>query len=229
MKIAALVSGGKDSLFAAYKAGREHELVSLLSVKSENPHSYMFHTPNIDLVELQAHAIGIPLVVRKTKGEKEKELKDLKQIIQKAGQEYKIQGIVTGALFSQYQKQRIDNICRELNLKSLAPLWRMDPEQEMKELIKNNFKIIFSSIAAYGFDSSWLGRTITGKDIDRLVELNKKYRINIAGEGGEFESLVLDCPLFTKKLVIRDSKIIEEDKHTAKISIRKAELKKKTF
>ena len=229
MKLASLISGGKDSIFAAYKTSKENEIVCLITIKSENPDSYMFHTPNIDLVGLQAKAMKLPLITQTTKGEKEKELEDLKEAIKKAKEQYQIEGIVTGALFSNYQRERIDKICNELNLKSLAPLWHMDQEEEMRTIINNNFKIIFSSIAAYGFKKEWLGKIITNKDINNLVELNKKYKINIAGEGGEFESLVLDCPLFEKQIKILDSEITEENESTARLVIKKAELKDKSF
>lgn len=227
MKVAALLSGGKDSVFAAYKISKKHELICLITIKSENPDSYMFHTPNIDLVDLQAKSIGLPLIIQKTKGEKEKELADLKNIIKKAKEEYNIEGIVTGALFSDYQRERIEKICNGLKIESISPLWHMDQELEMRTLLKENFKIILSSIAGYGFKKEWLGKIITDKDIDNLVELNKKYKINIAGEGGEFESLVLDCPLFKKEIIIKDSKIIAEDENTAILIIKKAELKSK--
>ncbi|MCK5282953.1 MAG: diphthine--ammonia ligase [Nanoarchaeota archaeon] len=226
VKLGVLWSSGKDSAFAAYTMKKQnYDMNCLISLKSRNPDSYMFHTPNIDLVELQAKAIGIPLIIQKTKGEKEKELNDLKKAIKKAKELYKIEGIVTGALFSNYQRERIERICDELELKIFSPLWHLDQESEMRDIIKNKFSIIFSSIAAYGLDKTWLGKTITDKDIDKLVELNKKYQINIAGEGGEFESLVLDCPLFKKKINIIDSEIIEENQNTAKLIIKKAELK----
>ena len=79
MKIAALVSGGKDSLYASYLASKEHELVCLVSLKSKNTASYMFHVPNIELTKLQAGAIGLPIIFKETKGEKEKKLKELKK------------------------------------------------------------------------------------------------------------------------------------------------------
>ena len=227
MRIAAMVSGGKDSYYAIYKAKEKNEIICLISIKSENPDSYMFHTPNIDLVELQAEAMELPLLIHKTKGEKEIELKDLKDAIIKAKEEFNIEGILTGALFSKYQKERIDNICNELELASIAPLWHMNQEKEMREIIKDDFKIIFSSIAGFGFTKDLLGKIITDKDIDKLVELNKKYKINIAGEGGEFESLVLDCPLFKKEIIIKDSKIIEENESTAKFLVKEAILKNK--
>ena len=220
MKLAALVSGGKDSFYALFK--KEKDIVCLLSMKSENPDSYMFHTPNIHLVDLQAQEMDLPVIWGHTKGEKEKELKELKELIKKAISDYKIEGIVTGALHSQYQKERIEKICDELNLEMVSPLWGMDQEQEMRELIKEGFEIIFTKVAAFGLDKSWLGKIITSKDVDKLVELHKKYKINIAGEGGEFESLVLNCPLFKKRIKITDYEIIEEDENTARLVVKKA-------
>jgi ABC transporter with metal-binding/Fe-S-binding domain ATP-binding protein len=229
MKLAALVSGGKDSFFAIQKAGEDNEIICLITIKSDNPDSYMFHTPNVDLVELQAKAMDLPLITHNTKGEKEKELEDLKEAIKKTKEKYVIQGIVTGALYSEYQADRIKKICDELELKIFSPLWHMDQEKEMRSLVKEGFKIIFSSVAAYGLDKNWLGKVIEDKDIDKLVELNKKYKINVAGEGGEFESLVLDCPLFKKEIEVSDSNLVEDNENTARLTVKKAGLKEKTF
>ena len=100
----------------------------------------------------------------------------------------------------------------------------MDQELEMRHLLKNNFEVIISSIAAQGLGKEWLGKTITNKDIDKLVKLNKKLGINIAGEGGEFESLVLNCPLFKKKIKIIKSQTKLEDQFTGTYNIIKAKL-----
>ena len=224
MKLAALISGGKDSLYAMYRAGKKDEIVCILSMKSKNPSSYMFHTPNIGMVGLQAEAMNLPIIWHETEGKKEKELKDLKEAILKAKKEYKIEGIVTGALFSNYQKDRIEKICKALKLKMVSPLWHMDQEKEMRELLKDGFKIVFSSVAAEGLDKKWLGRIIKEKDVDKLVGINKKLGLNIAGEGGEFESLVLDCPMFKKKIEIVRKSIKSESKNTAQMTVKKARL-----
>ncbi|MBR9700118.1 diphthine--ammonia ligase [Candidatus Woesearchaeota archaeon] len=224
MRLGALVSGGKDSIYALYKASKENEIICVLSMRSENPDSYMFHTPNIHLVELQAESMALPLVWGLTKGEKEKELNELKILIQKAIEEHKIEGIITGALHSQYQKERIERICDDLKLKMISPLWGMEQEQEMRELLKEGFSVILTKVAADGLDASWLGRIMTEKDIDALVQLHKQYKINIAGEGGEFESLVLDCPLFKKKLLIKKASVVMEDARTGAYLIQEANI-----
>jgi len=225
LKLALLFSGGKDSLYAAYIMKQQnYDLTCLVTIKSKNPSSYMFHTPNIDLTSLQAQAMNLPLIIQETAGEKEIELKDLEKAITKAKEQYYINGIITGAVFSTYQRDRIEKICDKLGLKIFSPLWHKPQDQEMQELLKNKFKIILSSIAAEGLDKTWLNKILTESDLKSLQTLHQKYQININGEGGEYESLVLDCPLFHKELIITEAKIIEESKNTALLNITKAEL-----
>lgn len=224
MKLAVLFSGGKDSAYALYKTMKEHEVVCLISMISKNPNSYMFHTPNISLTELQAQSVGLPLIKKETEGIKEKELEDLKVAIYEADQKFELDGVASGAFASKYQKERIEMICKDLGLQSINPLWGEDPEKLMREMIDNGFKFILSSVAAEGLDESWLGRLIDNKDIDKLVELNKKVGIHIAFEGGEAESLMIEGPIFKKKLVIKEAKITMEQENTGIYKIEKAEL-----
>ncbi len=225
LNLAALISGGKDSLYAMYVMLRQnYHITDLISIKSENPDSYMFHTPAIDLVKLQSESLNIPLISQKTKGEKEDELKDLKIAIRKAKN---IDGVITGALYSTYQRDRIEKICEQLGLKLFSPLWHIDQETEMREILKNKFNIIFTATAAEGLNSTWLGRTIKEEDIDKLKKINQKIGLNIAGEGGEFESLVLDMPMYKKKISIKKAKINMENEHTGRYEIEKAILERK--
>lgn len=223
MKLGALFSGGKDSTFALYKARKGNEMACLISMISENPESYMFHTPNIPLVKLQAEALGLPLVQAGTKGEKEKELKDLKRAMSIAKQEFGLEGIVTGAVASRYQYQRIGKICQELGLECINPLWKKDQVQLLEGLVKSGFKVIISGVFAYPLGKEWLGRELDRKMIAELAKLQEKYKINPSGEGGEIETTVLDCPLFRKRL-----KILEAEKEwkgdSGIFRIKKAEL-----
>lgn len=224
MRLGVLFSGGKDSTYALYKAKGKNEIVCLISIISKNPESYMFHTPNINLVDLQAKALELPIIKKVTRGEKEKELKDLKAAIQQAKKKYSIQGIVTGAFASAYQKDRIQKICDKLNLNCINPLWGQEPEKMMRQMIASGFKFMLSSIAALGLDESWLGTVLTDKDIDKLVELNKKYGVHIAFEGGEAESLVVDSPIFKQKIKIIKAEKNMENENTGVYKILKAEL-----
>lgn len=216
MKVAALCSGGKDSIYAIYKAQEKHTVEVLIAMKSINPDSYMFHRPNIDLVKLQSEALEIHLIFKETKGEKEKELEDLRDAIKEAKEKYNIKGIVSGALASNYQRKRIENICKELNLESIAPLWHIDPEKYMKELL-SKFKIIIVKVACDGLGKDLLGKEINLEEIEKL---SKKYRFHIAFEGGEAETFVLDGPIFKKKIIVKDSEIFWNEKESyGKINI----------
>src|SRR3989344_5290273 len=203
MKLGILFSGGKDSTYSAWLAKEfGYELTCLISIFSKNPESYMFHTPSIKQVKKQAQIMEIPLIIQKTKGEKEEELKDLEKAIEKAKQKYKIEGIVTGAIQSIYQSSRIQKICDKLNLECFNPLWQKNEEEYLSELIQNKFKTIITGVFAYPLDESWLGKEINQEIINELKKINQKYKINIAGEGGEFETFVLNCPLFKRELKI---------------------------
>lgn len=207
MKLAALFSGGKDSTFAIYKAIQlGHEITQLISFKSENPYSYMFHYQNIDLTKTQAERMNIPIKIIKTKGEKETELKDIKKSLQGI----KIDGVVSGAIASNYQKERIEKICEDLHLKNITPLWHIDQEQYMQTLLDNNFKVMITSVSCDEMDKSWLGRIIDKKCLDDLKILQKQNKMNISGEGGEYCTTVLDCPLFSKEIKIKKSKTVWE-------------------
>ncbi len=200
MRLAALISGGKDSIYSTYLASKEHEIVYIISMISENPESYMFHFPNIHLVKEQARLMNISLIEKKTKGIKEEELDDIEEVLLSIKGE--VDGLVTGALASTYQKMRVDGICKRLDMLSIAPLWHHDPADYLRKALQDGFEIIFVGVAAPPLDRKWLGRRLDEKAIEELVELNRTHGIHIGGEGGETESFVLDCPLFSKKIQV---------------------------
>lgn len=216
MRLGVLFSGGKDSVYSGYLAKEKfkHELSCLISIFSENKESYMFHTPSISKVEKQAEVMNIPLIIHKTKGIKEKELKDLEEAIKIAIKKYKIQGIITGAIDSVYQASRIQKICDKLKIECINPLWRKNEIEYLKELIKNKFKIIIVGVFAYPLDKRWLGREIDEKFINEVEKLKLKYNIHPAGEGGEFETFVLNCPLFSKELKVKFFQDLKEGENS---------------
>lgn len=205
MDAAILFSGGKDSTMAVYKAIEQgYNVKYLVTMISENPESYMFHVASIHLTELSSKAMEIPLIISKTFGKKEKELDDLKRVLIELKNKG-IKAIFSGALASEYQKSRIDNLCNEIGLESHAPLWHCNPKEYMEKIIELGFNVILTSVSAYGLDESWLGRNIDNNFLEEIISLNKKYGIHIAFEGGEAETLALDCPIFKKRIEILES------------------------
>jgi diphthine-ammonia ligase len=202
MKLGVLFSGGKDSTLALHMAAEKEQVTCLVTVLSKNPESYMFHTPNIRITALQAEALGLPLISRVTEGEKEEELKDLEHAITEARNQHEIEGVVTGAVESVYQAERVQRICNRLGIWCFNPLWKRNQRQLLEELIEKRFNAVISGIFAYPLDETWLGKQIDRELIDRLVELEKEFGISPSGEGGEIETTVLDAPMFKKRIEV---------------------------
>jgi diphthine-ammonia ligase len=199
MRVAVLATGGKDSALALNKVLDEgHEVACLATMVPLREDSWMFHYPNICLIDLFAEATEISLVKAETSGIKEEEVEDLKRLV--AGLD--VDGLVSGAIASEYQKKRIDGICRELGLKCLAPLWHREPLDILKEILNLQFEVIMTGVYAHGFDQEWLGRKIDQAAVDDLTKLNEQYGVSLVGEGGEYETLVLDAPFLKKKIVV---------------------------
>ncbi|MDO5823810.1 TIGR00289 family protein [Methanobrevibacter sp.] len=207
MNVAILFSGGKDSTMALYSAlERKEDVKYLLSMKSRNDESYMFHVPNIHLTDLLSQALDIPIISAETNGIKEEELKDLKLAFEKL-KSLGVEAIYTGALYSQYQKSRIEKLCDDVGLKAISPYWHVDELEYMRKIVSLGFKIIICGVAAWGLDESWLGRVIDDEAIDELIKIHDKYYVDLAFEGGEAETLAIDGPIFKKRIkILKDKK-----------------------
>jgi ABC transporter with metal-binding/Fe-S-binding domain ATP-binding protein len=223
MRVAVLFSGGKDSTMALYDSLQKGMKVKyLVSIFSKNPESYMFHYPNMSMAIMQSLSIGIRLVTKKTEGKKEKELEDLKNVLESLRGE--IEGVVVGAIASKYQKDRVSKICKSLKLKMIAPLWGKKPDFLWKRILDAGFEVMITSVSADGLGKEWLGRIIDKKNLEKLKKMAKKYKIHLSGEGGEFETLVLNGPIFKRRLEIISSEV-EWDGDSGRFVIKDAKLK----
>lgn len=210
MRVAVLATGGKDSILALHHVLSEgHEVAYLAVMMPLREDSWMFHYPNIGLMDLVAEAVGIPLAKAETLGAKEDELEDLKRLLETLN----VEGVVSGAIASTYQKTRIDQICTRLGLESLAPLWHKEPLDLLNEIVRLRFDVIITAVFAYGFDEAWLGRKIDQTTIADLVNLNRKYGISLVGEGGEYETLVLDAPPYKRRIAIVEAEKMWKDQN----------------
>ncbi len=204
IKIASLFSGGKDSTYAlhwAFLKGFSPEV--LVTLKPSRPDSWMFHRPAVELTRLQAEALGMPLIYVETSGVRGEELRDLESALREARIRYGVYGVVTGALLSDYQRMNINIVAHRVGLKVYSPLWRKDQEEYMRSLVRHGFRFILTSASAYGMDGSLLGRPVDASLLEEILGRAKRYGFNPAFEGGEAETLVLDAPLFKKRLAVR--------------------------
>jgi diphthine-ammonia ligase len=210
VKVATLYSGGKDSNRALHWAQeQDFDVKYLVTMFPRTMDSLMYHTPMLNLVELQSQALKIPLVRGQTKGVKiEDEIDGLKSTLKALD----VGGVVTGALESVYQKSRVDLVCSSLGLESYAPFWHSNLETHLKETIDLGFDVRFVGVAALGLDESWLGRTLDYAALEDLKELHRKYDVNLGGEGGEYETFVCDGPTFSLRIQILKSRNVWDSK-----------------
>jgi diphthine-ammonia ligase len=222
--VTALVSGGKDSVYAAYLADVQGWPVDeLLTVRPEDPESMMFHMPNLDLVALQAEAWGRRhRVVRAAGSEEAAELEALERALRGSRGP-----VVAGAIASSYQWSRLLRVADRVGRRLYAPLWRKEPARVVREEISAGLDIRFVHLAADPLPADWVGGRLDGP---RLVDLERRTeggrRMNLAGEGGEYETAVLDAPFFYSRVEIGESRRTVTGS-TARLDILSAYLKRK--
>jgi len=228
MNVGVLFSGGKDSTFSLHWAFLHgFNVRCLISFKPEREDSYMFHYPCVDITRLQAEAVGLPLEMFYTSGLRDLELKDLERGLEEVAMKYELDGIVTGALLSDYQRMNIALICEKVGLRVFNPLWRKNQESYMRELVDYGFKILITSINVYGIPIDLVGKILTRQDVELIIERARIYGFNPAFEGGEAETLVVDAPLFRKRLVIDKFRVVRTSEYTARLEIESVYLQDK--
>lgn len=228
MNVVALLSGGKDSLYNMYLATKDgHNIVAIANLKPPDQQdeldSYMYQTVGHQAIELIAKALNKPLfraditgtpnnIDLQYKDESDDDGDEVEQLyclLKDMREKHNIQfdAVSVGAIASSYQKSRVENICNRLNLNMLAYLWDEDQDKLLNEMIANNFDAILIKVACMGLSEKHIGQSIKGMQ-DCLRKLKVDYESNVCGEGGEYETLVLDCPLYEKRLVLDSYDII---------------------
>lgn len=207
--MACLFSGGKDSTYSLYLAKQGGlSIECLLTLIPHSAESYLFHSPNIWATKLQSQALQIPIITNKINSTSiDDEYNKLDELISRAYTEYKIEGIVHGGIRSNFQKNKFNSICEKYNVELISPLWQMDDYVYMNNLLKNDFVIQITSVSSMGLNTNFLGTILNYSNLKELFKLSQQYGFNLSFEGGEAETIVLDCPIFKKRLEILVSKI----------------------
>jgi ABC transporter with metal-binding/Fe-S-binding domain ATP-binding protein len=178
-----------------------HDIPYIVNIVPQDEASWIFHTPNLGIVPLMSESLGLELITAGSTGTEEGDMEGLKNAL--SGLD--IEGVVTGAVWSDYQWDRMNIVCGELDLKVITPLWRKDQDMLLMELLDSGIKAIIVGCYAEGLDESWLGRPINEETAAELRKLREKYGISVMGEGGEYESMTLDSPIHKEPIVITES------------------------
>ncbi|XP_045536782.1 diphthine--ammonia ligase [Papilio machaon] len=223
MRTVALISGGKDSCYNMLQCvGAGHTIVALANLQPQNKDeldSYMYQTVGHQGIDLYAEAMGLPLYREVISGvavdqgryynpTENDEVEDLYRLLKRIMDDLDIEAVSCGAILSDYQRVRVENVCQRLGLVCLAYLWRRNQKELLQEMIASGIEAIIIKVAALGLDPKvHLGMTLS--DIQpHLLVMQEKYGLNVCGEGGEYETFTLDCPLFRKRLVIDDKELV---------------------
>lgn len=203
MSWAALTSGGKDSILSVQKAiDSGKDVRYLVTARPENRDSYMFHSANLDAVASIAKVAGMKYVEIPTQGRKEEELADLESGLA----DLDVEGVIAGAVASQYQADRVKTITDRLGVELFTPLWHMDTEALIRE-VADRMETIIIVTAAEGLDEDFLGARFDEALIRRLMQVAAVHRINLAGEGGEYETLTLNAPFYSRPITYASCEI----------------------
>ncbi|MBZ6494757.1 diphthine--ammonia ligase [Natrinema longum] len=210
-----LFSGGKDSSWALYQALEQGLPVERLVTVHPAGDSYMYHVPATELAALAAESIGIELVdvepddfaadtATDSSVQGDDELEPLEVALEALDRDLLggIAGVTAGAVESEYQTSRIQGMCDRLGCDLFAPLWQEDPAELADAMLEAGFEIEIIQVAAHGLDESWLGRTLDREAIAELETLHEKYGVHILGEGGEFETFVVDGPHMDRRIAL---------------------------
>ena len=216
-------SGGKDSTLAMYTAMQMgHDIPYIVTIRPADKASWVFHTPNLSTVPLMAEAMGVEQIVVDSDGTEAGDLESLKLALT----DLDVDGVVTGALWSDYQWDRMNLVCGDLGLCVLSPLWRKDQDETYDLMCSSGVDAIIVGVFAEGLDERWLGRHLDMDAKKELLALRERYGISIMGEGGEYESMTLDSPMHAKRLVIEESKKVME-RNTGVLDVTRASLSEK--
>ncbi|KAI9325237.1 hypothetical protein BDR26DRAFT_817542 [Obelidium mucronatum] len=227
MKVVALLSGGKDSCFnLMHCVANGHEIVAVANLYSEVKEnkeeidSFMYQTVGSnDIVPLVAECLGLPLFRKLIAGKSVSvdmeytinegdEVEDLMSLLLDVKSQFpEVNAVSVGAILSNYQRIRVEHVCSRLGLTPLAYLWQSDQSVLLQSMLDNNLIAVLAKVAAMGLDTRHLGKTL-GEMQPLLEKLSRDYGCHVAGEGGEYETLTLDCPLFRKRIVLIDQETI---------------------
>jgi len=224
LKVVALISGGKDSCYSMLQCvSKGHQIVALANLRPKDVSkneldSYMFQTVGHQAIDFYAEAMNLPLYQGEIRGSSvnissdytetdQDEVEDLFELLQKIKDKIDFDAVCSGAIFSDYQRVRVENVCSRLGLVSLSYLWHCDQAELLDEMIDAKVEAILIKVATLGLNTNHLGLSLS-QVRNHLHKMNEKYGLNICGEGGEYETFTLDCPLFVKKIVVNESEVV---------------------
>jgi len=235
--VVALISGGKDSVYAMVEAVRlGHTIQCVANLHPSNDadddiDSWTYQTVGHSIIPAIAEALDLPLIrapivgksvntalqYTQTKGD---EVEDLFRLIQKVKQQFpSVTAVLSGAVLSNYQRTRVEDVCLRLGLAPLAFLWQRDQYELVTDIVDSEVDAIVAKVACIGLGPSHVGRHLSDV-VPTLVSLHEKFGVHVAGEGGEYETLTVDAPIYKSRIVVDDfESVLVDDNDSAPVAL----------
>ncbi|POY72917.1 hypothetical protein BMF94_4078 [Rhodotorula taiwanensis] len=236
MKVVGLLSGGKDSVYnLVHCVVQGHEPVAVASLGppegKDELDSYMYQTVGHSGLAVLAQALDLPFFVRtitgtavnqrgeygsrtakgKGKEDADDETEDLYELLKSVKEAMPdVQGVSVGAILSNYQRVRVEHVCARLGLTPLAYLWERSQPQLLAEMIAAGMESVLVKVAGAGLQVKHLGQSLAQMQ-PTLHKLNGMYDLHVCGEGGEYETFTVDCPLFKRRVLLDQTTTVVSD------------------
>ncbi len=189
-------SGGKDSCYALMLAKDNSYLPSsLLTVLNEEGKISRSHGIPAEILSAQAASANLPICLLESSWA-DYEVKFTKAIIELKNT-FQLSEMVFGDIDLDEHRQWEEKVCKKAGLNALLPLWKQDRNQLIVKMLEAGIETMIVSCNTH------LGEKFLGKilNLETIREL-EKAGVDVCGENGEFHTLVLNCPLFSKRIVV---------------------------
>ena len=199
-------SGGKDCCLATYRAQKAgHNVRCLASIITEDSGRLWPHMLKPEVIDMQAKAIGIPLLRWSAKiASYNKDYIDMLKHLKSQGLGDGVFGDVSvGNAKASEHLNWVNSVCQPLGITPHMFLWGQTREEILQDIIDSGFTVIIIAAAADNMGPEFLGRRL---DNDLLAELRERHHNSYSGDAGYYHTFVVDGPIFQKKLDIIKSK-----------------------
>ena len=211
MKVAVMYSGGKDSTMAlSYALDQGWDVQSLISVKPKSTESFLYQYATVEWTRLSSEALDIPVIHLKSEkiGPKE-EADELEQVFKNL----KVDAILAGGVgLQKTQIREWRRVAEKYGMKLIVPYENLTSEELFEKTINSGFDIMLTDVASDGLGPEWIGKKLNKENAEEFKILSKKFGFDILGEGGYYNTFVLDGPIFNKKIQVLNSKKIWDSK-----------------
>ncbi|HLC62231.1 MAG TPA: diphthine--ammonia ligase [Candidatus Nanoarchaeia archaeon] len=229
MDVAILYSGGKDSTFAIQHAiDKGWNIKYLISVKPTRKDCFLFHYATVEQTKEFAKQLNIPhFYVSCRVADPIKESDIVKKVVESNQKKMKVDAVVLGGTgLQETQLKSIQNALRPFSIDVFASHAGEDHDVVMEQMLTKGYEIMVTQIASDGL-KEWLGKNITKDNFPQLKKDSIKYGFHIGFEGGYADTLVTNCPLFEKQMVVEEMSVFFEDNYCGHVVIDKYHMQKK--